>query len=223
MKYKQAQKIIFTLLFIFISSLPSCCLFGTPEEPTATELYEEGQKALAKEHYKETIEKFEKLIDWYPFDARVTEVELKIADAYFALEKYKLAVFEYEEFEKMHPANKKIPYVIFKTGLCHFNQIDTIDRDPSHAKKALKTFNKYLELYPNAKEKEKVDKKRTKCRENIAGHEMYVGKFYFKSKHYKSALSRFKGVLKNYSDTSYKNEALEYIKKVDALNISFPN
>ncbi len=206
--FSYIKKASFIAVLLFISSLPSCCcFFKTPEEPSATELYTEGQKAFEKKKYNDAIKKFEKLINWYPFDSRATEVELKIADAHFFLEDYKLAVFEYEEYEKMHPASEHIPYVIFKTGLAYYNQIRPIDRNPEHAKKALALFVKYLKLYPNSKEKESVNKKKKECLEKIAGHEMYVGKFYLKNKKYKAALGRFEEVLIQYPDTSYQEDA----------------
>ncbi len=38
------------------------------------------------------------------------------------------------------------------------------------------------------------------CRSLLAKHELYVGRFYYKSKHYGAALARFEGVLVGYND-----------------------
>jgi outer membrane protein assembly factor BamD len=40
---------------------------------------------------------------------------------------------------------------------------------------------------------------------------MYVGKFYFKSRHYKAARERFVSVIKNYPDFGLHQEARDYI------------
>ncbi|MEJ2365267.1 MAG: outer membrane protein assembly factor BamD, partial [Deltaproteobacteria bacterium] len=36
--------------------------------------------------------------------------------------------------------------------------------------------------------------------EHLAKHDLYIGRFYYKSKHYKAALGRFEGVLTGYMD-----------------------
>ena len=39
----------------------------------------------------------------------------------------------------------------------------------------------------------------------------YVGMFYYKAKHYKAALERFKTVVKSYPDLGVHRKALDYI------------
>ena len=51
----------------------------------------------------------------------------------------------------------------------------------------------------------------------LAGHEFYVAFYYFKRKHYKSALSRFKWVLANYPDVGVHEKALQYIALCEDL------
>ena len=87
--------------------------------------------------YSRAIEKFEKLKDWFPFSRYAILAELKIGDANYNLERYQEAIFAYEEFEKLHPRNEAIPYVIYQIGRCYFDQIETIDRDQNSARKAL--------------------------------------------------------------------------------------
>jgi outer membrane protein assembly factor BamD len=50
---------------------------------------------------------------------------------------------------------------------------------------------------------------------NLAGHEFYVGEFYFKNKHYKAAIIRFKSVVSNYPDVGLTQKALEYITRCE--------
>jgi outer membrane protein assembly factor BamD len=49
------------------------------------------------------------------------------------------------------------------------------------------------------------------CIKSLAGHDFYVGLFYYKSKHYKAALIRFKSVLTNYPDVGVHEKALRYV------------
>ena len=49
------------------------------------------------------------------------------------------------------------------------------------------------------------------CLKSIASHELYVGKFYFKSKNYKAALSRLENLVIKFPDTGTHHEAMNCI------------
>jgi outer membrane protein assembly factor BamD len=142
--------------------------------------------------------------------------ELKIADAHFELEEYEEAIVAYEEFASLHPRNEAIPYVIYQIGLCYFNRVDTVDRDQTNAQKALETFTRLAKQYPKDPYAFKANEKAKECLKSIAGHEFYVGLFYFKNKHYKAALERFRSVITRYPDVGVHQQALQYIARCEA-------
>ena len=96
-------------------------LFGSEETGTAQELAWDGMDAYEDGNYKDAIEYFQKLKDWYPFSKYANLAELKIADSHYHLEEYDEAIFAYEEFEKLHPRNEAIPYVIYQIGRSYYN------------------------------------------------------------------------------------------------------
>ena len=116
----------------------------------------------------------------------------------------------YEAFENLHPRNEAIPYVIFQIGLCYYEQIDTIDRDQTSAKNALDTFNRLKKQFPEDGYSHRAEENIKKCIKSLAGHEFYVGLFYYRNKHYKAALGRFKSVLSNFPDVGVHQQALQY-------------
>lgn len=197
------------LIPLFVSS--GCAWFTSKGEKTAQELVSDGMDQFNNGNYEKSIESFEKLRDWYPFSKYVILAELKIADAYYHIKNYDSAVEAYEAFENLHPRNEAIPYVIFQTGLCYFEQIDTIDRDQTSAKKALDTFMRLKKQFPGDPYAHRAEERIKECFKSLAGHDFYVGKFYYKSKHYKAALHRFKSVLSNYPDVGIHQKALQYI------------
>ena len=208
---------ILVLGLISLLLVSGCAWFETNEEKTAQELASDGMDQFNSEDYRDSIESFEKLKDWYPFSKFAILAELKIADAYYNIKEYEEAVASYEEFESLHPRNEAIPYVIFQIGLCYFEQIDTIDRDQTPAKKALNTFNRLKQQFPGDSYTIKGEEHIKECLKSLAGHELYVGLFYFKNKHYKAALSRFKSVLTKYSDVGVHQMALQHIATCEAL------
>ncbi len=191
-------------------------IIGKEETGTAQELAWNGMDAYEDGDYKVSIEHFQQLKDWYPFSKYAILAELKIADAHYHLEQYEEAIFAYEEFEKLHPRNEAIPYVIYQIGLCYYEQIDTIDRDQTSARKALETFQRLHKQFPNDKYASSANEHIPRCLKSLAGNEYYIGVFYYKSKHYAAALQRFMSVLSNYPDVGYHQKALSYIAKCEA-------
>lgn len=191
-------------------------IIGEDETGPAQQLAWDGMDAYEDGDYKDAIEYFQKLKDFYPFSKYAILAELKIADSHYHLEQYEEAIFAYSEFEKLHPRNEAIPYVIYQIGLCYFVQIDTIDRDQTPAAMALSTFQRLNKQFPDNQYARSGAEHLTRCYKSLAGNEYYIGEFYYKSKHYKAALNRFMAVLSIYPDVGYHQKALQYIAKCEA-------
>jgi outer membrane protein assembly factor BamD len=206
-KMKRIVALILVLLFVF----SGCAWFKPKEEKNAQELISDGMDQFNDGNYKDAVDSFEKLKDWYPFSKYVILAELKIADAYYRLKNYSEAVTAYESFENLHPRNEAVPYVIYQIGLCYYDQIDTVDRDQTSAKNALDTFKRLIRQFPDNSYAQRAKERMKVCIKSLAGHDFYVGLFYYKTEHYKAALIRFKSVLTNYPDVGVHEQALKYI------------
>lgn len=205
--------ILLGLIAMFAFS--GCAWFQTEEEKTAPELINDGMEQYNDKDYRDAIASFEKLKDWYPFSQYAILAELKIGDAHYHLKEYEDAIAAYEDFESLHPRNEAIPYVIYQIGLSYFERIDTVDRDQSTAQKALETFERLRKQFPKDPYAIKAEQNIKKSQKSLAGHDLYVGLFYYKSKHYKAALQRFKSVLTKYPDVGVHQKALQYIIKCE--------
>lgn len=196
---KHVKRIVSVGLLLLIFFSGGCSWFFDPrEEQTADQLAQEGMAAFEKGKHRKAIESFEKLRDWYPFSKYASLAELKTADAYYHLEEYDEAVYAYEAFESLHPRNEAIPYVIYQIGRCHFERMESVDRDQTATRKALEAFQRLKQAFPKSSYAMKAEGHVKACHEQLAGHEFYVGMFYYKSKHYKTALDRFQTILDEY-------------------------
>lgn len=205
------KQLVAGLSILFLACALTGCAHKPPQEKPAQELADEGMTYFNKEKYKKSIETFENLRDWYPFSNLTMLADLKIADAYFNMEEYESAASAYEEFERLHPRNEAIPFVIFRIGLCHFNRLDAIDRDQTPARKAIESFTRLMHSFPGNEYALQSADYIVKCRQSLAAHELYVAKFYFKTKHYRSALYRFNRIISDYADTGDLEEARRHI------------
>jgi len=207
------------LFFTIILLVSGCSWFETSQEmeKNAEELVSKGSSAFVSGDYRIALKAYTDLKDWYPFSKYAILAELKIADAHYHLEEYDEAMLAYEEFEKMHPKNDAIPYVIYRSGLCWFDQLDTIDRDHTPAKNSLTQFNRLIAQHLESEYAQKAKENIVKCLDNLSGHELYVANYYMKTKKYKAALKRYKYLIKNYPDSKESKEALKRIPKCRAL------
>jgi len=199
--------------------LLSACSWWSKQEPekTADELATEGQTYFEDGKYSDAIKAYAKLGDWYPFSVHAKAASLQIAEAHYFLEEYDEAVLAYSEYERMHPNDEKVPYVIYQIGMCHFEQIEAIDQDSTATENALATFRRLTEQFPDNEYTKKAQPLMATCVSDLAAKEMYVGRFYFKSEKYKAALHRFEGVIVKYPYSEFTQEALDSIVQCKTL------
>jgi outer membrane protein assembly factor BamD len=205
--------VIFTLIFF-----SGCSLFKKdPLVRSSPEgLYARGSSEFNNGKYSKAREYYIRLKDEYPLHNLAILAELGIADSFYTDKQYIEAESAYSEFLSMHPTNENIPYVIYQMGICHYNQIGTIDRDQSETVKARKEFERLIARFPESKLSKIAEKLLRECKQKQAEQEFYIGHFYFRQKKYTAALKRFETVARNYANVGldYKIEYyLEETKK----------
>lgn len=212
-----ANRCLKLLIVLLVVALTGNCgtfknWFGgkKPEKPPEV-MAEEGIKQLKKKNYDDAIETFEKVRDRYPYSEQALLAQIKVADAYFYKKKYDEALQAYKEFEKLHPTNKAIPYVVYRQGLCYYRQRSTIDRDQSFTFKALGEFRRLKQKFPDCEYIPKAEKYMARCRQDLGEHEYYVAEFYFKTKRYQAALDRFQVVAQEYPEFPKQAQVKKYI------------
>jgi outer membrane protein assembly factor BamD len=199
--------VICTVMAIF---MVGCA--GKKIEKTAQELAEEGSRHFEAENYAKAIESYKRLKDWYPYSPLAREAQLRVADSRFHLGEYEEAIFGYEQFENLYPNDPKIPYILYQIGLSHYERIRSIDRTQVPARNALDTFERLRSRFPASDYAQKAGPMIEECIENLANHEFYIGRFYYKAGRYKAAANRFRKVIDLYPDhLEIQKEAADYL------------
>ena len=161
-------------------------------------LYQEAMQLFKKGKYEKASEKFHEFKNRFPFDKRITEVQMKYCDSLYKAEMYVEAENAYLEFIKLHPKNKLVPYAYYQLGMVQFNQISTIDRDKSKLYYAYKYFTILTERFPTTKYAVIANHRIHECKRKMAKNNFYIGYFYFKQEKYRAAIARFEKILKLY-------------------------
>jgi outer membrane protein assembly factor BamD len=177
---------------------------GESEEQreSAGSLVMQGMEAFKIGRYNSAMKHFQEVKDQYPFSPEALLAELKLADCEFYNDNYQEAKALYKEFEERHPTNEAIPYVMFQIGMCDYSRTDRIDRDPTGAQDAIKSFSRLLRTYPDSPYTREAKARIRAAREFIVNHEYYVAVFYVRTKKYDQAKHRLKYIVTMYPDAS---------------------
>lgn len=166
--------------------------------------------------YDEAADMFQQLKDRYPYSRLAVLADLRVGDAYFKAERHDEAILAYEDFVQLHPTNEAVPYALYQIGMVYRTQMLTPDRDPTFSAKAVASFHRLITAYPTSEWAIKARPRMAEAQRNLAAHDMSVGTFYFNTKRYKAAASRFKKVLEKYPDVGLYEEAMEYLRQCQA-------
>lgn len=187
-------------------------IFGDEENLTPAELMTQGMEEFNDGDFEAAAEIFQKIKDRYPYSKFATRAELKMADAQYEKGLFDEAYDSYTEFEKLHPKNPDVPYVMFQKGMCNFRRVSTIDRDQSYTREAKEDFERLIKMYRKSPYAERARRKVRECYIKLAEHEVYVGDFYFKMGKYRPALDRYLYLIEHYPDVGQYYSALEKVK-----------
>ncbi|MDB5526425.1 MAG: rane protein [Rhizobium sp.] len=118
------------------------------------------------------------------------------------------AIASGERYMALYPQTKDAPYVQYMIGLSYSKQIPVVTQDQRASAKTIEAMLKVVNDYPTS---EYVDDAQTKirfARDNLAGKEMQIGRYYEERKEYLAAISRFRNVVESFPNTNQVEEAL---------------
>ena len=194
-------------------TVPSLLWTTRPSQSNATAeaLFQEGMTHLKNRWYPAAIDGFQRVKAEFPFDSRVKDAELRLAEAYYLNRQYPEAISALKEFQALHPTNENIPFVIYHLGLAHFEQFNGIDRDQRKIEIAKGYFETVIRNYPDSPYAAMAREKLAKCVEYLVEREFSIGAFYMGAGKCLAASHRFAEILRRYREAPAAPKALYYL------------
>ncbi len=200
------MKKLLSILFLFV--LAACAAKEPPFDPVKA--FRDAEEDMRKEAFEKARKNYQAIQEKSPDKSYDAVLMLRIADTYYGEEKYSEALVEYQAFLNYHPANRDAVYAQYQIAMCNYNDLSTIDRDPSPAYAVVKEMQKLLDKYPKSGYEDQAKKYIAICRDWIADYELYVARFYYKKDSYKAAAARCEKLLREYPGSTAEREALYY-------------
>ena len=196
-----------------ISLALAACSDDEPKEDTTVdkpvnELYNKAMDQLAQRRYKESAKAFEEVEREHPYSIWATKAELMAAYSLYQENSYQDAINALNRFIQLHPGNRDIAYAYYLRALCYYEQVTDVGRDQSNGEQALSSLEELIRRYPETSFARDARHKIDLVRDQLAGKELMIGRFYETRGQYLAAINRFKVVVNKYQTTSQVPEAL---------------
>jgi len=204
-----AQLLALALLF---APLGACTLFSKDEilaDEPPEKLYNEGIFLLDKrQDYKAAAKKFEEVERQHPYSDWARKALVMTAYASYSARDYDEAVSAARRYVTLHPGSPDAAYAQFLIGSSYFDQIPDVTRDQSRTEKAIAALEEVSRKFPESEYSTNAKRKIDIARDQLAGKEMTVGRYYMDKKDFTGAINRFKIVVTQYQTTRHVEEAL---------------
>ena len=239
--------VVFILLI-----LQSCAYFNTVViDPYKTmgeaELYEQGSFFLSNGDIPSAVTVFETLEARFPFSSYSQQSILDLAFAYYDYSQKDDTIAECDRFIDLYPNHPNLDYAYYLRALSNlekgqpfFQEIlgqDISKYDVSRLKNAYNDFLLITNRFKESKYAKDASNRLIFLRDNMAKHEIYVARYYFKRGAYVASSERSKYMLEKYPGApstegallilieSYNNlEMIELAKTTaDVLIKNFPS
>jgi outer membrane protein assembly factor BamD len=179
-----------------------------PDE-AADKLYNEGLYLLnQKQDYVRAAKKFEEVDRQHPYSEWARKALIMSAYAYYEAQSYDDTINAARRFVTLHPGSPDAAYAQYLIGSSHYDQIRDITRDQKNTERAIASLDEVVRKYPNSEYASSARKKIDVARDQMAGKEMEVGRYYLRKRDYTGAINRFKVVVTQYQTTRHVEEAL---------------
>jgi outer membrane protein assembly factor BamD len=179
-----------------------------PDEP-ADKLYNEGLYLLQqKSDYAAAAKKFEEVDRQHPYSDWARKALLMQAYSYYEAKEYDDTITAAKRYVAMHPGSPDAAYAQYLIGSSYYEVIPDVTRDQQRTEQAMRELEQVIRRYPSTEYATSARKKLEVARDQLAGKEMMIGRFYLNKKDFSGAINRFKLVVTQYQTTRHVEEAL---------------
>lgn len=175
---------------------------------SAASIYREGEAQLNDGEPIAAAETFEELERVHPYSEWARRSMIMAAFGFYQGQDFDRAIAAASRYIDFFPADPDAAYAQYLIGMSHYDQIMDVERDQGETARALQELEEVVRRYPGSDYAREARLKIDLARDQLAGQEMLVGRYYLGQGNYVAAINRFKRVLTLYQTTSQAPEAL---------------
>lgn len=174
----------------------------------ADALYNQGLANLEAGRMREAGRKFEAVDRQHPYSEYARRAMVMGAFANYRQGNYEEAISAGQRYVQLYPTSEDAAYAQYIVGLSYFRQIRDVTRDQRESRRAMDAMQEVVDRWPESEYAEDARTKVRVARDQLAGKEMQVGRYYLERREYIAAIKRFRNVVEHFSNTRHVEEAL---------------
>ena len=174
----------------------------------AEELYDKAIEQVEADRLLSALKTFEKLERQHPYSEYSERSRLMNVFIHARTGQYDKTILSADRFIALYPSSPDVPYAMYMKGAAQYNQIKDITRDQQSAEDAIATFQQIVNNYPDTRYAKDAKERILIAKDQLAGKEMSVGRYYLGNKQYTAAINRFRTVVEDHQTSTHVEEAL---------------
>ena len=171
-------------------------------------LYKQGLANLNAGKMGEAAKKFEAVEKQHPFTEWGQKALVMRTFVATRQNRNDEAIQSGTRFLRQYPNSPDAAYVQYMIGLAYSKQIQSVTQDQRAAARTIEEMQKVVDNYPKSEYVADAQAKIRFARDQLAGREMQIGRYYLERKEYLAAVTRFRVVVEQYQNTNQIEEAL---------------
>jgi outer membrane protein assembly factor BamD len=178
------------------------------ESESSEALYNQGLANIKAGNLNEASRKFDAIDRQNPFTEWSRKALVMSTFTKYRQGKNDEAITTGNRYLSQYPRSDDSAYVQYLVGLCYSRQIADVTQDQRPANRTIEAMSKVVKDYPDSEYVEDAQAKIRFARDQLAGKEMQIGRYYLERKEYLAAIQRFRNVVEQFSTTNQVEEAL---------------
>lgn len=171
-------------------------------------LYNQGLANLNAGRLKEASRKFEAVDRQHPYSEYARKSMVMGAFASYRQGAYEEAIGSAKRYLALYPSTDDAAYAQYIIGLSYFRQIRDVTQDQKDARRTIEAMTEVVQRWPTSEYVDDANAKIRFARDQLAGKEMQIGRYYLERREFIASAKRFRNVVENYSNTRHIEEAL---------------
>jgi outer membrane protein assembly factor BamD len=174
----------------------------------ADKLYNEGLAYVQAGNLRDAAKSFEKLDRAHPYSEYARKAMVMTAFVQYSRGDYSEAINSARRFVTLYPNNPDAAYALYIIGNSYYRQVPDVNRDQEMSGKAMAAMQELVDRFPDSEYADDARQKVLATRNQLAGKEMEIGRYYLQRRDYIAAINRFRVVVTQFQQTNHIEEAL---------------
>ena len=198
---------------VILSIWTVCACLSTSEKKPASaqELINEGIKEIKLNSGVRAKAAFQQVLEDFPDSKERIQALLLLARTYYTDKEFEESKFHFQKFVELYPTHSQTDRALFFKAMSDYQMIDLISRDQTHTQEALEGFKQLIHRFPKSQFLKDAKRKQKKCKLKLAQSVLEIGKFYYRTGSYQSAINRLKSLIADHPKQKLLDEATFFI------------